>query len=235
MADTKKIVNSIKAAPMRKATTPVVKETVKHFGQKMLDDADVDLTFNANTKVIRKYIKQFSGEKITGITKTTKARIRATLEQAIAAGKTDAQIAKILSKKFDRWIGGRAKVIAHNEVAQASNFASWEAMRQAEIERKQWLATNDERVRDTHAKLDGEVRDTDEPFSSGAMYPGGHGKPEEDIGCRCAVIAVFGKKALRITWRVFERQRKPYDTMMTRAVQRGFLAQKRAVLAALGA
>ena len=36
---------------------------------------------------------------------------------------------------------------------------------------KQWLATKDERTRDSHAHLDGEIRKWNERFSNGLRYP----------------------------------------------------------------
>jgi uncharacterized protein with gpF-like domain len=55
-----------------------------------------------------------------------------------------------------------------------------------------WVATLDDRTRDTHAEMDGQVVGMDEPFvsPSGAelMYPGDpNAPPEEVINCRCVV------------------------------------------------
>ena len=54
---------------------------------------------------------------------------------------------------------------------------------------KQWDATLDKRTRDSHAQVDGEIRELDEKFSNGLMYPGDpNGRPEEVINCRCALL-----------------------------------------------
>lgn len=51
---------------------------------------------------------------------------------------------------------------------------------------KQWDAALDSRTRDSHARLDGEIRELDEKFSNGLMFPGDpSGRPEEVINCRC--------------------------------------------------
>ena len=53
---------------------------------------------------------------------------------------------------------------------------------------KQWDSALDAKTRDTHAKLNGQIREIDDPFEvdgKKAMYPGEFGKPEEDINCRC--------------------------------------------------
>lgn len=58
---------------------------------------------------------------------------------------------------------------------------------------KQWDSTVDKRTRPHHVELDGQTREVEQPFkiaSTGAtaMYPGGFGKPEEDIHCRCIML-----------------------------------------------
>lgn len=55
---------------------------------------------------------------------------------------------------------------------------------------KVWLATNDERTRDSHAELNGETVGVDEEFSNGLMYPADTaGDPSEVYNCRCTLIA----------------------------------------------
>lgn len=56
---------------------------------------------------------------------------------------------------------------------------------------KQWNAALDGRTRKNHRKLDGQIRELEEPFETGgmkAMYPSDFGKPAEDINCRCAIV-----------------------------------------------
>lgn len=53
-------------------------------------------------------------------------------------------------------------------------------------ERKIWLAVTDMRTRFSHRALDEEIRDVDEPFSNGGMYPADPKlPPEERYNCRC--------------------------------------------------
>jgi SPP1 gp7 family putative phage head morphogenesis protein len=57
--------------------------------------------------------------------------------------------------------------------------------------KKKWISTNDERTRESHEHLMGEIQELDEPFSNGLMYAvDPSGPPEETIGCRCIVISV---------------------------------------------
>lgn len=57
---------------------------------------------------------------------------------------------------------------------------------------KQWDSTLDGATRDTHRRLDGQIREVDEPFEMDgkeAQYPGDFGDPAEDCRCRCVALS----------------------------------------------
>lgn len=57
---------------------------------------------------------------------------------------------------------------------------------------KQWIATLDTRTRDSHAALDGEIKELDEKFTNGLMEPGDPtGDPAEVYNCRCTVLPYY--------------------------------------------
>lgn len=54
---------------------------------------------------------------------------------------------------------------------------------------KQWDAALDSRTRLSHAKVDGEVKELEETFSNGLLYPGDpSGSAAEVINCRCVAL-----------------------------------------------
>lgn len=54
---------------------------------------------------------------------------------------------------------------------------------------KQWSAALDGRTRESHARVDGEIRELDEKFSNGLKYPGDSaGGAAEVVNCRCALL-----------------------------------------------
>lgn len=54
---------------------------------------------------------------------------------------------------------------------------------------KQWDAALDGRTRDSHRQVDGEIRELDEKFSNGMMYPSDPaGGAAEVVNCRCALL-----------------------------------------------
>lgn len=58
---------------------------------------------------------------------------------------------------------------------------------------KQWMATLDVRTRQDHGKLDGQIREVDEPFEVNGYKGQGprlFGIAEEDINCRCTTVTV---------------------------------------------
>jgi len=87
---------------------------------------------------------------------------------------------------------GKAKTIVRTEghrIQEASRFDAQHRAKDigADVV-KQWDSALDSKTRDTHVKLNGQLREIDEPFEvdgKKAMYPGEFGKPEEDINCRC--------------------------------------------------
>lgn len=85
----------------------------------------------------------------------------------------------------------KAMRIVRTEGARITNTAAFDAMNRVRDEfgvdvKKKWLAALDARTRETHAKLDGEIREINEPFSNGMMHPlDPKGKAEEVINCRC--------------------------------------------------
>lgn len=120
-----------------------------------------------------------------------KKQIVAEVSRAISSGMTYAQVATMLENQAK--IGyNRSIRIARTEGHRIQTTATMHAMENAKDRGadvvKQWDSTLDARTRDSHAKLDGEIRELDERFSNGLMYPGDpHGQAAEVINCRCAL------------------------------------------------
>lgn len=82
---------------------------------------------------------------------------------------------------------------ARTLVTGAENRGRYDKMHRMEemgiVSDKEWMATNDNRVRDSHAAINGEEQPTDELFSNGLMYPGDpNGAPAEVYNCRCTMV-----------------------------------------------
>ena len=121
-----------------------------------------------------------------------KKRITAEVSRGIATGMTFKQVAKQIEGQTR--IGyNKAVRIARTEGHRIQCTSAMDAMNTAKEKGcdvvKQWDSTLDGRTRDSHAKVDGEIRETDKPFSNGLMFPGDpNGSAAEVVNCRCALL-----------------------------------------------
>jgi SPP1 gp7 family putative phage head morphogenesis protein len=233
------IVSRIKVTAFKK-TTKSIRNTVIGFGDQAAKEIISDATFNVNSPRVTAFMRKFGAERITGINRTTRNRVRRVLVDGVEAGSTTDEIAKQIGRVFDIAEGSRAYTIARTEVARSSNFGALEGYRQVGVEEKEWLATQDDAVRETHEEADGQVVGIDDEFTVGdatCQFPGDTGDPEEDTNCRCGVLPVINDKRLRgsrfLRWKTFDRQRGPYEKRIRKDVKSGFREQREAVLAAL--
>lgn len=127
-----------------------------------------------------------------------KKSIRAELSRGVANGSTWNEIAGKISRgmnsPFNRSIR-RALLISRTEGHRIQQKAALDAQYRAKESGadilKQWCATLDDRTRDTHQKLDGQIREVDEDFEVDGMNapcPGEFGDPAEDCNCRCCLL-----------------------------------------------
>jgi len=81
-----------------------------------------------------------------------------------------------------------ARTEAHRIQSTATANAQFKAKDKGADIVKIWSAALDAKTRTTHRKLDGQIRELEEPFEVDgmkAMHPASFGRPEEDINCRC--------------------------------------------------
>ena len=129
-----------------------------------------------------------------------KKSITAEVARGIATGASFSDIARNLRTRmtgdgYDR-AGGmlyRSKLIARTEGHRIQCQATMDACHKAKEKGadvvKQWDATLDAKTRDSHAQVDGEIRELDKPFSNGLMFPGDPvGGAAEVCNCRCALL-----------------------------------------------
>lgn len=112
--------------------------------------------------------------------------------QGILQGESVPNIAKRLAAVSDM---NRTSCIrnARTMTTTSENSGRLAGMKEAEekgiVYEKQWMATNDDRTRESHAELDGVSVPIDEPFPNGLMYPADmSGAPEEVYNCRCSMV-----------------------------------------------
>ncbi len=129
--------------------------------------------------------------------KRLKTSIRAELSRGIANGSTWNEIAGKLARgmkntPFNRAYNNAVRIArteGHRIQIEAADHAQHEAKEKGADVVKQWDATLDGKTRDSHRMVDGEIRELDEKFSNGLMYPGdSSGGAAEVVNCRCALL-----------------------------------------------
>lgn len=114
------------------------------------------------------------------------------ISRGIATGMGYADIARNISLVSNAPLS-RTKTIARTEghrIQEASSFDAAGAAKQRGADLvKQWDASLDGRTRDSHRRVDGEIKELDEKFSNGLMYPGDpNGGAAEVVNCRCTML-----------------------------------------------
>lgn len=121
-------------------------------------------------------------------------QIASEISRGISTNKMYADMAKNISNRagISR---NNAMRIARTEGHRIQNKATADAQFKAKEKGadvvKQWDSTLDSRTRKSHRKLDGQIRELEDPFTVGrhkAMRPGDFGIAGEDINCRCALL-----------------------------------------------
>ena len=85
----------------------------------------------------------------------------------------------------------RVEIIARDQTAKMNSAFSRVRMLDVGINRYQWQTSGDERVRETHAEVDGQEFGFDEPGPVVGTVDGEPCHPGEDILCRCTALPVF--------------------------------------------
>lgn len=126
--------------------------------------------------------------------KQLKQAIRQEITRGLASNMPIADIARNITNRTKAPLS-RAKTIVRTEghrIQQASSNDAREAAKANGCDVvKQWDGTLDGDTRPTHRRLDGQIREVEEPFEMDgktAMYPGDFGKAEEDCNCRCVAL-----------------------------------------------
>lgn len=171
-------------AKFAESTLPRITQMVKINGEAAA--AELGIAFDVTNPKVVKWIKERAGMLIKSIGDTTLVKLKRTLAEGVANGESIPNLAGRISGVYNEAKGSRAVKIARTETVSASNSGAYNAYKQGDIKKKEWLATMDDRVRDEHAAMNGEVVGIDEAFSNGEMFP-------NEPNCRCTVLPVIPK------------------------------------------
>lgn len=149
------------------------------------------VSFDLLNPAMMVWIEEHGAKNVKDINATTRAALRNTLAEGLVQGESVAKLRDRVTGVFAQAKGPRSEAIARTEIHNSMTYGSFETYRTAGVRQKEWLATRDSRLRDSHRRLDGEVRDVGEAFTNGLMHPGAPGPAREVINCRCSLLPVI--------------------------------------------
>lgn len=172
----------------------LIKTAVFVNGLRVMEELPgVGVSFSVDNPRAKAWIKDKVFKFAYEVNETTERQLRKALVDAINAGGAIKEIQAEVKRIFGYAEGYRNERIARTETIGATNYGAYEAIKQSGlVARKEWIATLDERTRDSHADIDGESAELDDTFSNGLKYPGDpDGELSEFINCRCTIGHIF--------------------------------------------
>ena len=113
--------------------------------------------------------------------------IKILLTEGYQTGKGINYVSNLLTKRFDQLQTWEAKRIARTEIHNSHNTAVMDTYNEYGVEYTMWISADDERTRDSHLEINGEIIRLGDTYSNGLKFPGDTDGPiEEWINCRCS-------------------------------------------------
>lgn len=112
---------------------------------------------------------------------------------------TEKQITREIARK-NRIASLRDARTMLNSAEQQGKLAEYRMLKEMGVDiQKGWMATLDERTRDSHAEIDMEFVEIEDTFSNGLMEPcDPDGDPSEVYNCRCSLISKIDGKTISL-------------------------------------
>jgi uncharacterized protein with gpF-like domain len=177
-----------------KAAARVVNLLARAAAERKLQQA------NDFISLLRQYITERRLEEVAnGISQTTRETINSAILAASEQGLGAVESARLVARKTGL-TPARAYTIAVTETHTASNWATAKQSRNDARDlglklTHEWSTSGDERVRPSHAAVDGTTIEDGQHYTVGGQrmsYPGDpSGGAKETIHCRCVLLTIF--------------------------------------------
>jgi HK97 family phage portal protein len=183
------------------------KEILREFGKGYKATTQLDEVVITN-EYFNKWVDKYGLMKSKEINSTTKKRLLEELRKILSEGVRNGESPDVIAKKlqegarnvFSELSSTRAYLIARTETGGTVNVGHMATYKATGIQQKEWLATLDDRTRDSHLLLDGAIENLDTPFEVERLdggvdimlYPlDPSGSAENVCNCRCTVAPVI--------------------------------------------
>ena len=175
---------------IRRTVGDLKKQGVKRVEKVKLPDSLLGL-INSFSPVIADRIKEHiftaSERTMQRLIGNVMDNLRKSYEQGFGYDKAAQQLKEVFTgmEKYE------LERVARTEIASKENLGMFLSEQELDVEYHQWKTARDERVRDSHVEMEGEIVRVGEPFSNGMMYPGDFSSGADLsllVNCRCAVM-----------------------------------------------
>ena len=195
----------VEGAKLARKAAPILAALYAKMGKQLIADVGASIAFNVDSplavKFIQSHVPRFSFE----VNKTTRARLKALLEQKFGEGVTQKELTEAIVKEFGFAEKYRAARIARTESGIAANSGIHDGMIQAGVKLKRWISSRDGKVRDSHQEknlieVEVPINDyfqvgTPETGYTAMRYPGDPDAPVGEVAnCRCVARAARFKE-----------------------------------------
>jgi len=191
----------VRAAPVLNVTDWIPQFTTlarKHLTAGLLGGAEAQnnkfklgISFDITAPTVKSWIltrTKFWAENVNSSTADTVLNL---ISKGRKEGQGPMEIAKKLRDYREFATTARSERVARTEMTVAQGQGSLQAFKQADVPGKRWYTALDERVRDSHMEIHGQIRALSEQFQVGGDSMDGPGQgsdPAENINCRCVLI-----------------------------------------------
>ena len=153
-----------------------------------------DLVPRKTLEEIESWASTAADSTLDTITKDAAHWLRGAHEEGLSIDEISAQInEELFDNRLEGYVSERAARTGTLGTSNAGKHATHEDLDSVVAER--WVATGDDRTRDSHVAADGQVVAVGDTFSVGGdelEHPGDpNGSLEEIVNCRCTVVGVF--------------------------------------------
>lgn len=182
------------ASEFAKSMRPEYRRIIGAAGQNAVDDVSAGMSFDLLdwrvVSALRKLPQRFAKR----VNETTWRMLKDALTAGIEAGEGADKLASRVEETMTLRIDQSSGAIARTEVQAGTTAGTVEGWRQSGmVQQKVWVATFDDRVRDTHADAHGQTVALDDDFTVGTATGPGPGQMDEageTINCRCTMVAI---------------------------------------------
>ena len=178
---------------------PLIMSAIVEGGQEQIAEFGLGISFDVQHPMVQEWAKERTQFWASRTNDETARLLMSEIEDAQALGESIRQIEGRMEKVFTFNNEIRAERIARTEMQTSVNRGHLEAYRQSNVtEGVMWIATLDDRTRDSHRAMHKKTVPKGTPFDvNGHMMegPGQGGPPAEVINCRCTTAPVVRKGA----------------------------------------